>query len=579
MPEGAAPNTPPNTPPSSASPAPPSLEGAAKGVRLSQGLTVKQALATLAVVLVVGLLGGVLELFYDWRDMRQEVVTDTEQTIGMVSGSAAEAAYQLSPDLAEQVVDGLFRRDVVAAVRIHDNFGKLLAEQVRDRSAAGAAALTLFGDVTVYTVPLVYDDGVMPAQDVGSLEVRLSAGALGQRFFDRATVNATLGILRALVVCAIVVIVFTLMITRPLLRLSRGIAAVRPEAPGAGLLDMPRGHEGDEMGLLVRAFNRLLTAFQRGLEQRDTAQAELEALTRDLEDRVRERTVELEAANSALATEKEETEQAFARLDQAHQELDRANRLLVESIQYARRIQTALLPDKNALGDAVKEVHVCWEPLHVVGGDYFWLERIGGKSFLMIVDCTGHGVPGAFMTLVTASALDRILHERHLLQPSEILRELDAMVRARLRQDHPEADSDDGLDAAICVWDPDAKTVTYAGANLPLLFAGADGIPHDIRGTRASLGYASLPPTRPFEDHVIPVEDGMSFYMITDGIPDHMGGEPLRLLGRKRLKAMLAKVQGQDMAAQLDALQADLEAFRGDQPRRDDMTLIGFKPL
>lgn len=548
-------------------------------VRWAESLTLKQAMATLAVVLAVGLLGGILELFFDWRDMRQEVVTSTRQTIEMVRGSAVESAYQLSPDLAAQVVDGLMQRETVAAVQIHDNFGKLLAEASRDVVPTGATSRTLFGDVTSYDVPLVYDDGVMPAQEVGVLTVDLSAGVLGQRFFDRATVNATLGILRAVIVCVIVVAVFTVMITRPLLRLSRGIAVVRPDAPGAGLLSMPRGHERDELGLLVRAFNHLLGAFQRGLEQRDAAEAELQALTRDLEDRVRERTHELEVANAALAEEKEETEQAFARLDEAHRDLDRANRLLVESIQYARRIQTALLPDKNALGDAVKEVHVCWEPLHVVGGDYFWLERIGGKSFLMIVDCTGHGVPGAFMTLVTASALDRILHERHMLQPSEVLTELDAMVRARLRQDHPEADSDDGLDAAICVWDPEAMTVTYAGANLPLLYAGRDGVPHDIRGTRASLGYATLPPTKPFEDHVIAVEDGMTFYMITDGIPDHMGGAPRRLLGRKRLKDMLAKVQGQPIEAQLTALQDDLDAWRGDEPRRDDMTLIGFRPI
>jgi len=536
-------------------------------------------MATLAVVLAVGLLGGILELFFDWRDMRQEVVTSTRQTIEMVRGSAVESAYQLSPALAAQVVDGLMQRETVAAVQIHDNFGKLLAEASRDVVPTGATSRTLFGDGTSYDVPLVYDDGVMPAQEVGVLTVDLSAGVLGQRFFDRATVNATLGILRAVIVCVIVVAVFTVMITRPLLRLSRGIAVVRPDAPGAGLLSMPRGHERDELGLLVRAFNHLLCAFQRGLEQRDAAEAELQALTRDLEDRVRERTHELEGANAALAEEKEETEQAFARLDEAHRDLDRANRLLVESIQYARRIQTALLPDKNALGDAVKEVHVCWEPLHVVGGDYFWLERIGGKSFLMIVDCTGHGVPGAFMTLVTASALDRILHERHMLQPSEVLTELDAMVRARLRQDHPEADSDDGLDAAICVWDHEAMTVTYAGANLPLLYAGRDGVPHDIRGTRASLGYATLPPTKPFEDHVIAVEAGMTFYMITDGIPDHMGGAPRRLLGRKRLKDMLAKVQGQPIEAQLTALQDDLDAWRGDEPRRDDMTLIGFRPI
>jgi serine phosphatase RsbU (regulator of sigma subunit) len=573
MPAGAA------APPPSPQASPPADGDDRARVRFGASLTVKQALATLVVVVVVGLLGGMVELFFDWRIMRDEAVADTTQTIAMVRGSAAEAAYQLSPDLAAKVVDGLFQRDVVATVRIHDNFGKLLAERKRDRMPGGSTAQALFGDVTAYAVPLVYDDGVLPAQEVGRLSVSLSAGELSRRFLGRAAVNATLGGLRALLVCVVVVAVFTVMITRPLLRVSRGIAAVRPERPGQGVMPIPAGHGGDEIGLLVTAFNHLLTAFQKGLEQRDTAQAALQALTHDLEERVRERTHEWEVANAALAEEKEETEQAFARLDQAHTELDRANRLLVESIQYARRIQTALLPDKNALGDAVAEIHVCWEPLHVVGGDYFWLERLDGKCFLMIVDCTGHGVPGAFMTLVTASALDRVLHERGILQPSEVLTELDAMVRARLRQDDPQADSDDGLDAAICVWDPAARTVTYAGANLPLLFVGADQVAHDIRGTRASLGYASLPPTRPFKDHVIAVDDGMAFYMLTDGIPDHMGGEPKRLLGRRRLKEMLTRVQGQGMAAQLDALQTELDLWRGDEPRRDDMTLIGFRPL
>ncbi|WP_409523660.1 PP2C family protein-serine/threonine phosphatase [Nitrincola sp. MINF-07-Sa-05] len=549
------------------------------GILLRHSLNTKQAVAILLLVLVVGIIGSVLELYLNWQSMREEFETDTQQTIEMVKGSASEAAFQINSELALGVVDGLLQRQTIAHVRMTDNFGDVLGQgSTEPLSTTGWLSERLFGDIVSYSVPLIYHASPAVSHEVGQLELMLNAQELTSRFVERARVNFYTGLLRAVVVSLSAMLLFYYLITRPLVRVSHGIAAVDPSEPGKGTIESHIGHDKDELGLLTRSFNKLLTEFQRGLEQRDTAQRELKKLTEGLEQLVEERTHELQVTLESLAREKDETEQAFSRLDEAHKELDRTNRLLVESIQYARRIQTALLPDKQALGGQLREIHVCWEPLHLVGGDYFWLENINGRSFMAIIDCTGHGVPGAFMTLVVASALDQILHKSHECRPAQVLLQLDDAVRARLRQDRPGSDSDDGLDAAICVWDPALSTVTFAGANLPLIYVqNKQAI--SIRGDRMSLGYRTQAVPESFQEHVVPVSEGMSFYMLTDGMHDHIGGERGRLLGRKRLTQVIEEHSDMPMAEQLSTIEAFLSQYRGQEPRRDDMTLIGFTPL
>ena len=549
------------------------------GILLRHSLNTKQAVAILLLVLVVGIIGSMLELFLNWQAMRDEFETDTQQTIEVVKGSAVEAAFQINSELALGVADGLLQRQTIAQVSLTDNFGEVLAHSSTEpETTIGWLAERLFGDIVSYSVPLVYHISPASSQEVGQLELQLDAQELTSRFVERARVNFVTGLLRAVVVSLSAMLLFYYLVTRPLVRVSHGIAAVDPSQPGKGAIPAHSGHDRDELGLLIRSFNKLLAEFQRGLEQRDTAQRELKKLTEGLEQLVEERTHELQVTLESLAREKDETEQAFSRLDEAHKELDRTNGLLVESIQYARRIQTALLPDKQALSQQLRDIHVCWEPLHLVGGDYFWLENINGRSFMAIIDCTGHGVPGAFMTLVVASALDHILHKSRECRPGQVLLQLDDAVRSRLRQDRPGSDSDDGLDAAICVWDPEHSTVTFAGANLPLIYV-QDKQAISIRGDRMSLGYRTQAVPESFQEHVISVSEGMSFYMLTDGMHDHVGGDRGRLLGRKRLTQFIEEHSDMPMAEQMMAIEAFLARYRGQEPRRDDMTLIGFTPL
>jgi phosphoserine phosphatase RsbU/P len=271
--------------------------------------------------------------------------------------------------------------------------------------------------------------------------------------------------------------------------------------------------------------------------------------------------------------------QLLLELELAHDRLERANRQVVESIGYARRIQDSVLPDRNALAAAGVEVAVLWEPLHVVGGDYFWLEAIDDLCVIAVADCTGHGVPGAFLTLIVATSLDRLLHERGLRSPAAILAGLDAMVRTQLRQDGRGAESDDGLDCGICVWDRAAGTLRFAGAGLSLTTV-RDGVAERVRGGRRGLGYPRTGREALPEDVAVPVA-GATFYLMTDGITDQMGrADPdraPRLLGQRGVTDSLLRHAHRPLAEQPAALEAELDAYRGGEARRDDMTLVAFR--
>lgn len=275
----------------------------------------------------------------------------------------------------------------------------------------------------------------------------------------------------------------------------------------------------------------------------------------------------------------DEARHLLAELERAHGRLAEANGLVMESLNYARRIQQAVLPGPGALSTTGLEVAVLWEPLHVVGGDYYWLEEIDGLGLVVVADCTGHGVPGAFLTLIVATALDRILHDQGLRRPDEILAALDGVVRARLRQEAGSPDgSDDGLDCGICVVDRASGTLDFAGAGLALTML-ADGEITRIKGRRHGLGYRRTGREEPFARVGLPLRDGQAFFLMTDGISDQMGGGSRRLLGHRGIAEILRRHGGLPLADQVAALEAALAAHRGPEPRRDDMALVAFRPI
>jgi serine phosphatase RsbU (regulator of sigma subunit) len=219
----------------------------------------------------------------------------------------------------------------------------------------------------------------------------------------------------------------------------------------------------------------------------------------------------------------------------------------------------------------------------VVGGDFYWIGRFGNRCLIAIMDCTGHGVPGAFMTAIVASVLDRILHEHCHDDPAMILQLLNKLVKSSLRQENHDAATDllatdDGLDAAICLVDSDRDILTYAGANISLIHTTGAGL-HEIKGDRQSLGYRTSQADFTFTNHVMPLEPGQSFYLATDGVTDQVGGPTRRLFGRRRLLQALEGGRELAMHQQMERVFMILADYRGQEPRRDDLTFIGFTPL
>ncbi|MGQ9370664.1 SpoIIE family protein phosphatase [Azospirillum sp. ST 5-10] len=260
--------------------------------------------------------------------------------------------------------------------------------------------------------------------------------------------------------------------------------------------------------------------------------------------------------------------------------LEAALASVAEGTRYARRIQRSLLPPADAHGGLLDDVAVVWQPLDVVGGDCYWIGEVDGLCVVALMDCTGHGVPGAVMTAIASSSFTRVLQDHRTRDPAAILERMDAMVRAALRQDGADdADSsNDGLDAAVCVIDPAAGRLSFAGANLPLLYH-ADGEVHLVAGTRASLGYRrDRRAGVRFRRHDLALRPDLRVYLFTDGVTDHIGGPKRLLFGRRRLQEVLRSAAGLPMEAVAAEVLAALDAYRGAERRRDDLTFIGFVP-
>jgi PAS domain S-box-containing protein len=254
-----------------------------------------------------------------------------------------------------------------------------------------------------------------------------------------------------------------------------------------------------------------------------------------------------------------------------------ANQLILQSLRYASRIQSAVLPARRELEALAADHFLIWEPRDIVGGDFFWFQPINDGYAVMVGDCTGHGVPGAFMTLIAWGLLDRMLISAPGDKPSEVLAGLHEGVQSLLGQDEMHGETDDGLEAGICFIDPKKQLMTFAGARFSLWRANRDGV-IEIKGDREGLGYRRYPRDTRFSNYTFPFDARDSFYLTTDGLIDQIGGPRGRSFGKRRFQDLLRKLGDAPMREQEISLREALEKYQGDQLRRDDLTVLGFIP-
>ena len=276
---------------------------------------------------------------------------------------------------------------------------------------------------------------------------------------------------------------------------------------------------------------------------------ELKSANDHLEEKVRERTNELEIINLKIT----------------------------DSIKYARRIQRAMLPAQERVTKHFKDMFIFYSPKDIVSGDFYWfaeLTELGeNKVIIAAVDCTGHGVPGAFMSMIGESILNSAVFDKNMTNPIEILNYLMAGVSSQLNQE--ETSNRDGMDIGIVVIDKFAKTMTFSGGRQDLLYI-ENGETKLIKGENVSIG--GLQSDKPFVNHVVSLETPITFFMYSDGYQDQFGGENNRKFSSGKLRAMLTENAEKPCEEQRNILVHTLDAWMVNEEKQiDDIMVMGFK--
>ena len=255
--------------------------------------------------------------------------------------------------------------------------------------------------------------------------------------------------------------------------------------------------------------------------------------------------------------------------------IEQKNKDITDSINYAKRIQEAILPSPSKLQAVFPNSFVYYLPRDIVSGDFYVFHQSENKFVLICADATGHGVPGAFMSLISATILKDILQKKHVFSPSQILYELDKEIQLAL-QSEGNASTNDGLDVAICVFDLDQNNICFASAMRPI-FLYKKGHAEYIRGSKFSIGASMHITKKEFTEHTFEFEKGDSIYLFSDGFPDQFGGENGKKLKISEMRNWLDEVQNLSMNEQKIELNKKFNNWKGNYNQIDDVLVIGIK--
>lgn len=274
-------------------------------------------------------------------------------------------------------------------------------------------------------------------------------------------------------------------------------------------------------------------------------------------------------------------------VEKAHHELEEKNKEIMDSITYAKRIQSAILPPTKLVKEYLKESFILYKPKDIVAGDFYWMEHKNGKILFAAADCTGHGVPGAMVSVVCNNGLNRSVREHGLTEPGEILDKTREIVIQEFEKSDEEVK--DGMDISLCGLDLNNNTLTWAGANNPLWIINPNrtswpenSLPFgegrggaEYKADKQPIGkYAE---SKPFTTHQIQLEKGDSIYIFTDGYQDQFGGEKGKKFKAAKLRELLLSIQHEPMEKQRETIDQSFETWKGNLEQVDDVCIIGVK--
>jgi serine phosphatase RsbU (regulator of sigma subunit) len=264
-------------------------------------------------------------------------------------------------------------------------------------------------------------------------------------------------------------------------------------------------------------------------------------------------------------------------------ELAQYNKDLTDSLRYAKYIQKAIFPSPQRINRYVKDSFVFFQPLHIVSGDFYWFKQLNGdgqspeKIIFGVADCTGHGVPGGFISLIGNNILNKVVWGKEEYRPGRILGQLDKDIEFAFHKEEYSRQMPDGMDISLCSLDLNKEVLYFAGA-MNSLYLFRDQTLHELKATPQSIG-GFLPHKTAFDEHTISLQEGDTFYMFTDGYPDQFGGPNGKKFMKKRFKGLLQKIHRYPMHEQKNILRSTIREWmeEGDEQQIDDMCVMGFR--
>ena len=271
-------------------------------------------------------------------------------------------------------------------------------------------------------------------------------------------------------------------------------------------------------------------------------------------------------------TERKRKEQEI--LDK-NKELFNRNKEIFDSLEYARNIQQAILPSALRLKGNFAGAFAMYQPKDVVSGDFYWAHTSEDVSYIAVADCTGHGVPGALMTMTANALLKEIIVKRSIMEPARVLGSIDAELEQVIHVQGNNVKANDGMDIALVKYNRKAGIISFAGAFRPLLHI-RKGQLAEYPGSRFPIGFYHYVAKR-FEEHEIKVEKGDMIYLFSDGYIDQFGGMEGKKFNKKNFKELLLSMHDMDMPEQKAFLEYSLLNWRQKEPQTDDILVAGFK--
>lgn len=249
---------------------------------------------------------------------------------------------------------------------------------------------------------------------------------------------------------------------------------------------------------------------------------------------------------------------------------------LDESLRYASCIQQALLPSELTISKILKESFIFFKPIDIVSGDFYWITKKSHLIYIAVGDCTGHGVPGAFLSILGLSFLNHIVDNQHHQHAASVLNTLREHVMKALNQKGEASEQKDGIDMSICIINLDTGELNFSGAFHPIYIVKSDHRLIEIPGDKMQIGVAA-DEEHPFSNHVIKLDKGDMIYLFTDGFIDQFGGTEDKKFKYPAFRNLIKEIHKFPLHIQKERLEESFTTWKGNHPQLDDILVFGIR--